>query len=720
MARLSFISLLAVLILFIQILCIESQCSTSNYCFPGECGSSCTCYDGYSSSASCTDCCDHADGSPTFVDASLDFENFELTQSLSAISQNGYIHNDRFTFFYTKYPLNVISQLSYLTSVDLNTGIPQDIKDKLSNGEDLNCALGGCSFIIQGFKSGLVDVGILYQYIYKNQTTVEFTESAPLPTCLGKADNFTLYSSIPTPTGDTFECKYTANVSIPGPLEYEDSVAITYSARGGTETLVYDQVAMTSSNRTGDSTEGFAVRVLYYDYIEPYNCYLNNSLHCSELGITSDDMFYTLNHYSTTNQTITITSVHGFVDELAPYVNYMYSVYMLVEGAANHSLHEDFGLGNAVPFNLTDLPLTITLPDTAGAYSVVLRVIDLADNMRLSRRFVVSDNSSVLERVPANLPTSPNSILQDVSTHNIYWQSDTQALLYYQWKDYYKNEQIVTHPWLNPVLSYNNQDVEYIYSGYDDDIPPMAIQGTVNAHGIIEFAYNLIRYTDGAFEYNVTTAPTLWTAIPDVMPEYSQQQDASVSGDAWVLWIRAIDIFNHELIDYIVIYTEFSSPMITDLGLKVDDRVTQFVQKSKDITDLIISFKAIDLESGIKSVYWDIEYENQTIIATDTVTVDMLSVEECSQLESTICYCTTAHLCFRRLYDITPNPVKFNITELPHLDTFILKVVVTNYANLTNTDSRTIIIDESPPIAALLYYYNIYKYITRLPDSNAN
>ncbi|KAI6660123.1 hypothetical protein LOD99_10567 [Oopsacas minuta] len=244
--------------------------------------------------------------------------------------------------------------------------------------------------------------------------------------------------------------------------------------------------------------------------------------------------------------------------------------------------------------------------------------------------------------------------------------------------------------------------------------------GTVNAHGILEFQYNLIRYVDGAFEYNVTTAPTTWNVIPNLETEYSQQQNESVSGDAWVLWIRAIDIFDHELIDYIVIYTEFSSPMITDLGLKVDNRVTQFVQKSKDITDLIISFKAIDLESGIKSVYWDIEYENQTIIATDTVTVDMLSVEECSQLESTICYCTTAHLCFQRLYDITPNPVKFNITELPHLDAFILKVVVTNYANLTNTDSRTIIIDESPPIAALLYYYNIYKYVTRLQDCNAN
>ena len=53
--------------------------------------------------------------------------------------------------------------------------------------------------------------------------------------------------------------------------------------------------------------------------------------------------------------------------------------------------------------------------------------------------------------------------------------------------------------------------------------------------------------------------------------------------------------------------------------------MTQYVQKSKDITDLIISFKGIDTESGIRNIHWDIEFrENKSIIASDVVPVDII------------------------------------------------------------------------------------------------
>ena len=54
--------------------------------------------------------------------------------------------------------------------------------------------------------------------------------------------------------------------------------------------------------------------------------------------------------------------------------------------------------------------------------------------------------------------------------------------------------------------------------------------------------------------------------------------------------------------------------------------MTRFVQKSKDLTNLVISFKAIDLQSGVLNVYWAIEQStDESIIATDTVPIDMMT-----------------------------------------------------------------------------------------------
>ena len=60
--------------------------------------------------------------------------------------------------------------------------------------------------------------------------------------------------------------------------------------------------------------------------------------------------------------------------------------------------------------------------------------------------------------------------------------------------------------------------------------------------------------------------------------------------------------------------------------LEIGDQVTRFVQKSKDLTDMIISFKAIDLESGVLKVDWFIlQSADESVIATDTVPIDMMT-----------------------------------------------------------------------------------------------
>ena len=350
-------------------------------------------------------------------------------------------------------------------------------------------------------------------------------------------------------------------------------VQITFTAKGGTLTRVFDQSAIANYSLTGTSEDGVAIRQLIYDNIQPYNCHINSSDLCNQYSVQNVPNWYTLSHYSTTNREISISNVEGFIDEYSRVLTYTYTVYPLEQGAANGSLQENFGSVNVVDFNTSVFPLSITLPEVAGPYSIVVRVLDLALNMRLSRRLVVSDNSSLLYTDTARPPTSPNSMMQNVPSLNpefvIFWQNDPSALLEYQWENYFMNDHIVNSPWwLNPVLSFNNQGVEFVYSAYDDNTPPMAVQGTMNAHGVVTFEYNLVRYQNGEFVYNVTEAPTEnWSIIPDVATKYSQAQSGSVSGDAFVLWINAIDVFDHSIIRKVILYTDFTPPMIIDLGL---------------------------------------------------------------------------------------------------------------------------------------------------------
>ena len=350
-------------------------------------------------------------------------------------------------------------------------------------------------------------------------------------------------------------------------------VQITFTAKGGTLTNVFNQGTATSYNITGTSEDGVAIRQLVYDYIQPYNCYINNSALCDQYLVPNVPDWYTLSHYSTTNREISISGVAGFIDEYSRDLTYKYSFYPLEQGSANGSLKESFVTMNLATFITSEIPVSMTLPEVAGPYSIVMRVADRAKNMRVTRRLVISDSSSLLYTATTNPPTSPNSMMQNVPSltpdYVIFWQNDPTALLSYQWKDFFMNDHIVNNPWwLNPVLAFNNQGVELIYPEYDDVIPPMGVQGTLNAHGVITFKYSLVRYQNGEFLYNETAAPTdTWGIIPDVATEYSQAQSGSVSGDAFVLWINAIDIFDHSLITNIILYTDFSPPMIIDLGL---------------------------------------------------------------------------------------------------------------------------------------------------------
>ena len=336
---------------------------------------------------------------------------------------------------------------------------------------------------------------------------------------------------------------------------------------------MFNQAANEHSNVSGTSEDGVVIRQLIYDYIQPYNCHINASALCTQYSVPSVADWYELSHYSTTNREISISKVEGFIDEYSRDLTYTYSFYSLEQGAANGSLKESFVTMNEFHFNTSGIPVTMTLPEVAGPYSIVMRVVDRALNMRVTRRLVVSDNDSLLYTATPNPPTSPNSMMQNVPSLNpqyvIFWQNDPAAPLSYQWKDFFMNDHIVENPWwLNPVLAFNNQGIEFIYPEYDDVTPPMAVQGTMNAHGVITFEYNLVRYQNGLFVFNETEAPTdSWGTIPDVATEYSEPQSGSISGDAFVLWINAIDIFDHSIISKIILYTDFSPPMTIDLGL---------------------------------------------------------------------------------------------------------------------------------------------------------
>ena len=66
------------------------------------------------------------------------------------------------------YQLNAITDISYITFVNLTKGISTEILTKLRNGSLFECGLNHCSLLIKDFKSGLNNVIITYKYIYRN------------------------------------------------------------------------------------------------------------------------------------------------------------------------------------------------------------------------------------------------------------------------------------------------------------------------------------------------------------------------------------------------------------------------------------------------------------------------------------------------------------------------------------------------------------------------
>ena len=53
--------LFSIISLYLHICIVDVACPVSNYCFPGTCGSVCSCSTGFVSSSGCTDCCDEGE-----------------------------------------------------------------------------------------------------------------------------------------------------------------------------------------------------------------------------------------------------------------------------------------------------------------------------------------------------------------------------------------------------------------------------------------------------------------------------------------------------------------------------------------------------------------------------------------------------------------------------------------------------------------------------------
>ena len=230
--------------------------------------------------------------------------------------------------------------------------------------------------------------------------------------------------------------------------------------------------------------------------------------------------------------------------------------------------------------------MNITLPerDEVSMYAIYLWVLDSTQegpNFQISRRFVLSDNTSYVELNEAH----PLFVSTASSESNLEWQTHLNRVKLYWSKHFYNTWHVHTNLLL-PIRSEGNMSISGPFEQETGELP---ISGTPNVDGIVNFQYGYHRLSVTG-EENVALKD-----VPDALTERLIVTDFNPEdGDVVEFRIKAIDIMNNTLDDNVTIMIDSTDPLIKDMYLMKDGYRQIFVHNSTDLSDMDMTFKSYD------------------------------------------------------------------------------------------------------------------------------
>ena len=330
-----------------------------------------------------------------------------------------------------------------------------------------------------------------------------------------------------------------------------------------------------------------------FDRVPPVHCSVESAIDCPAC-ITSSSMLSVGS--KVTKQSTLMVTWDGWYDTAggSGISHFTLEIYQM-------EIKGEYLAETAIPFNRQlfdpqDNSYTFNL-NASSLISVVLYVHDVAGNYRITRRFVLYDDSSIVN-IDSNYPLYfPHAVN---TGHNL-WKTVNKDQLFCNWTGHFYNSFIRKRPLLKRISPFR-QSIDRIY-----DQPPtgmLDLDGTVNHDGIVNYKF-AISYglnpqvpRHSAF-HNV---PTRATGL-DLWQHYTISTSTN-DGNHITVWVKAVDIWGNSQIDSIMIHVDFSIPYISNLWLTRDREIGLTFLHSTELRTLKIAFSVEDLHSGIIKAFW--------------------------------------------------------------------------------------------------------------------
>ena len=385
----------------------------------------------------------------------------------------------------------------------------------------------------------------------------------------------------------------------------------------------------------------------------------------------------------------------GWLDDPAGILSYTVGVYRMSE--ANGTLSEALPAVTRVVLSDTgDSGYRHSVNVSEGAYSVVLRVLDVAGNIRYSRRLLLIDTTS-------QLLIDNSTALQVVSAvpdTGFLWLNSTTTPIIVSGRGHFYNTHLRTQDLLAPAANFSSPiAAEYDHSLDTGEYPR---GGTHNALGVTELRYHTAIDQEGGrslAEPVVFDHSTDDLALDAALVEAGELRD----GDSVRVWFQAADYVSHIVMDSVLFHVDSSAPELDSLWLEWNGITRVALHGTESILDLNIEFQTRDPHSGISAVqYWIGMEPGSMDVARGQISVQTVTRENCS---SPSCVCDSLHHCSLTHYSISPLSSDFVSPHgalVLHDTEYYITVMVTNHALLTSSLTHTFTTDTTPPITGVV------------------
>ena len=234
-------------------------------------------------------------------------------------------------------------------------------------------------------------------------------------------------------------------------------------------------------------------------------------------------------------------------------------------------------------------PVNISLPGHIGLYAVTLTVLDQAENYRKARRFVLYDNTSVIDVNDQHHALFATGYKPTNYTWQIHHGETCIG-----WHGRYYNSYHKTMNMLRPIVP----DVHREYTGiYEQREGILNVSGTPNGDGITHVSYRWKKD-------NNTYSPR--QNLDSFLSERLCRDFNVSDGETISVELTNRDIMSNKFIETFKLYVDRTVPVIIDLGLYRNGQNLVFVHSEKDMSSMSMTFTAMDVHSGLYSVMWRI------------------------------------------------------------------------------------------------------------------